>query len=352
MSLLSDDEIVDTAHWIASHQTASGEIYWFDGDKADPWNHLHAAMAMLLGGLRDEADAAYRFLVGTQTADGGWAMERRGGVVVDASQDTNQSAYVATAAWFHFQASGDRKFLIELWPTIERAIDFVCSMQLANGAISWVRSADGRIWDAALIAGSGSTFGSIVCAERIALELGEDRPLWAAAREKLGACLRGDLRVFESSDLPEAAGRYAMDWYYPVLGGALRGEAGRRRLADPRRVERFLVEGVGCRCVADDRKWFTVAESSELVLSLELVGSARRAREVFTALSRLRRRDGGYWTGWTMPAGVVWPLEPTTYTAAAVLVANDALARRTRTCTFFHDLGIADEGVETRREAS
>jgi hypothetical protein len=35
-----------------------------------------------------------------------------------------------------------------------------------------------------------------------------------------------------------------------------------------------------------------------------------------------------------------------------VLVANDALARRTRTCTFFHDLGIADEGAETRREAS
>ena len=49
-----------------------------------------------------------------------------------------------------------------------------------------------------------------------------------------------------------------------------------------------------------------------------------------------------------MPAGVVWPLEPTTYTAAAVLVANDALARRTRTCTFFHELGSPHDGAESR----
>jgi hypothetical protein len=350
--MLSDHEIEDTALWIASHQETSGEIYWFEGDKADPWNHLHAAMAMLLGGLRDEADAAFRFLVDTQTESGGWAMERRGGAVVDASEDTNQSAYIGTAAWFHFQATRDRRFLVELWPTLERAIDFVVGMQLESGAISWVRSADGRQWDAGLIAGSGSIYGSLVSAERIARELGEERAHWSVARERLGACLRGDLRTFEHSDLPEAAGRYAMDWYYPVLGGALRGEPGRRRLADAFWTERFFAEGMGCRCVADDRKWFTVAESSELVLSLELVGSARRARELFGSLARLRRRDGGYWTGWTMPAGVIWPLEPTTYTAAAVLVANDALARRTRTCTFFHDLGSTDEAAETRREAS
>ena len=352
MAVLSDFEIVETGLWIAAHQEPSGEIYWFEGDKADPWNHLHAAMGMLLAGLREEADAAYRFLAGTQTSEGGWAMERRGGKVVDASIDTNQTAYIATASWFHFQSTRDRRFLAEIWPTLERAIDFVVGMQRENGSISWVLSADGRRWDAALIAGSGSIYGSLVSAERVASELGEERPQWTAARERLGACLRGDLRAFESSDLPEAAGRYAMDWYYPVLGGALRGEAGLRRLSDGRWVERFLSEGVGCRCVADDRKWFTVAETSELVLSLELVGSARRAREIFTSLSRLRRRDGGYWTGWTMPAGVIWPLEPTTYTAAGVLVANDTLARRSRTSGFFHDLGSADDSAETRREAS
>jgi len=35
-----------------------------------------------------------------------------------------------------------------------------------------------------------------------------------------------------------------------VLGGALRGEAGRQRLTDPFWMERFYVDGLGSRCVA------------------------------------------------------------------------------------------------------
>jgi hypothetical protein len=350
--VLSDDEILSTARWIAAHQDSSGEIYWWEGDKADPWNHTHAAMAMLLADLREEADAAYRFLADTQAVNGGWAMERRDGGVVDESQDTNQAAYIATGAWFHYVSTGDLRFLEEMWPTVERAIDFVADMQDESGAISWVRSPAGEVWHAPLIAGSGSIYGSFVCAERIAAELGCERPRWSEARARLGDCLRGDLRVFDAADLPERAGRYAMDWYYPVLGGALRGEAGRRRMTDPFWMERFYVEGLGCRCVADNRKWFTVAESSELVMSYDAVGLTRRGREIFATLQKLRRADGGYWTGWTMPTGVVWPLESTTYTAAAVLVANDALARRTRTSAFFREVSGDDAIASSRLAAS
>jgi hypothetical protein len=342
MTMLLEKEISQTGRWIATQQEPSGEIYWWKGDKADPWNHTHAAMGLLLAGLREEADAAYRFLVDTQASDGGWPMERRGGRVVDASQDTNQAAYIATGAWFHYRSTRDRRFLVELWPAVRRAIDFVVSMQAPSGAISWVRSTDGRVWRQPLIAGSSSIYGSIVCAERIAAEMRVNAPAWTLARQRLGECLRSNMSAFDTDDLPERAGRYAMDWYYPVLGGALRGEHGRRRMMDPFWTERFHVPALGSRCVADDRKWFTTAESSELVMSYELVGLSRRAREIFSSLRRLRRADGGYWTGWIMPTGVVWPLEPTTYTAAAVLVADDALARRSATADFFHDLGDTD----------
>jgi len=307
---------------------------------------------MLLADMREEADAAYRFLVDAQKPSGGWAMERRDDRAVDESQDSNQAAYIATGAWFHFVATGDRRFLEELWPTVERAIDFVADMQEDSGAIAWVRSPAGDVWRAPLLAGSGSIYGSFVCAERIAAELDCDRPRWSEARARLGDCLRGDLRVFDAADLPERAGRYAMDWYYPVLGGALRGEAGRRRMIDPFWTERFCVDGLGSRCVADNRKWFTVAESSELVMSYDAVGLTRRSREIFTTLQKLRRADGGYWTGWTMPTGVVWPLESTTYTAAAVLVANDALARRTRTSSFFREISGDDAIANSRLAAS
>lgn len=345
--MLLEKEIVQTGRWIATQQEPSGEIYWWKGDKADPWNHTHAAMGLLLAGLREEADAAYRFLLRTQDANGGWPMERRGGRVVDASQDTNQAAYIATGAWFHYRSTGDLAFLAELWPAVERAIDFIVSMQQPSGAIAWVRSGDGRIWSQPLIAGSSSIYGSLVSAERIAAVMGADASAWASARRLLGDCLRSRISVFDTDELPEKAGRYAMDWYYPVLGGALRGEAGRRRMTDPFWTERFFVPAIGSRCVSDDRKWFTTAESSELVMSYEMVGLSRRAREVFASLKRLRRADGGYWTGWILPTGVVWPLEPTTYTAAAVLVADDALARRSATADFFRELAEEEGNAQS-----
>ena len=53
-----------------------------------------------------------------------------------------------------------------------------------------------------------------------------------------------------------------MDWYYPVLGGALRGAAAAERLA--RGWDTFVVPGLGVRCVSD-QPWVTVAETCELV---------------------------------------------------------------------------------------
>ena len=38
-----------------------------------------------------------------------------------------------------------------------------------------------------------------------------------------------------------------MEWYYPVLGGALRGEAAQARIDE--RWDDFVVPGLGIRCV-------------------------------------------------------------------------------------------------------
>ena len=57
-----------------------------------------------------------------------------------------------------------------------------------------------------------------------------------------------------------------MDWYYPILGGALRGAQASARIAE--RWDEFVVDGLGIRCV-DDRPWVTGAETCELVMALE-----------------------------------------------------------------------------------
>ena len=60
-----------------------------------------------------------------------------------------------------------------------------------------------------------------------------------------------------------------MEWYYPVLGGALRGAAARSRIDE--RWDDFVVPGLGIRCV-DDRPWVTGAETCELVMALDAIG--------------------------------------------------------------------------------
>ena len=326
-----------TAEWIASHQQPSGEILWSHGGKSDPWDHVHAAMGLTVLGRIDQARAAYRFLACIQEPNGAFAAERVGGCVTRISHETNHAAYIATGAWHFYCATGDVDFLAELWPTIERAVDWIVSLQLPSGAIAWAEK-KGKVWRSPLITGTSSIHGSLVCAQRIAARLGHDRPTWRTAWRKVARVLRHDIGVFYDTDLPEAPGRYSMDWYYPVLAGALRGVAGRERLLDPELVSAFMHEGVGCRCVRD-APWYTIAETCELVLALDALGQSERARRVFGWTRRQRMDNGAYWTGATHPENVVFPEgEQTTWTASAVIIAQDALFAESRTSSFFRDL--------------
>ena len=70
--LVSATDLHATVDGIAEWQLPSGMIPWFPGGHADPWNHVEAAMALDLGGRRREADRAYEWLVDLQRADGSW----------------------------------------------------------------------------------------------------------------------------------------------------------------------------------------------------------------------------------------------------------------------------------------
>ena len=120
--------------------------------------------------------------------------------------------------------------------------------------------------------------------------------------------------------------RFSMDWYYPVLGGAVRGAAARQRFEE--RWDRYVVPGLGIRCV-DDEPWVTGAETCELVLALEAMGERDRAAALFGEMQHLRDADGSYWTGYQFHERINWPDEHSTWTAAAVVLAADALTRTT-----------------------
>ena len=338
-------EFEQSAAWIATQQLPSGEIPWQRGGKSDPWDMVHAAMGLAVAGRHAESTAAYRFLARTQNEDGSWPGEWRGEAVSNATRETNHAAYVATGVWHQFCAKPDADLLAELWPMVSKAIDFVVRHQLSCGGIAWALDPHGKPWRAPLITGTASIHGSLVCAVRIAERLGIDRPSWREAREGIVRLLRYDRARFEKDDLPEPQGRHSMDWYYPVLGGALRGREGRLHLLDAVQNAAFLADGVGCRCVKD-RPWYTVAESCELALAFDSVGLSGRARQVVMWMRDQRLENGSYWTGTTHPDRIRWPeTEQTTWTAATVLLAHDALAGVTMTRTFFRDLAGDDLGT-------
>ena len=146
----------------------------------------------------------------------------------------------------------------------------------------------------------------------------EPQPEWELAGGRLGHALR------EHRDLFLDKSRFSMDWYYPVLGGAVRGQAG-HDLIDSR-WDDFVVPGLGIRCV-DTNPWVTGAETCELVMALDCLDDHDRALRLFADMQHLRHENGSYWTGYVHPEDVFWPDEQTTYTSAAVILAADELSR-------------------------
>ena len=207
-------ELLETVDAIASIQLADGNIPWFPGGHTDPWNMVEAAMALDLGGLHDESRAAYDWLAGMQRADGGWHAYYLGDDIEDPTLDTNVTCYVATGAWHHHLVTGDTAYLRQLWPTVEAAIDFALDFQRETGEIAW-RGDDPD--DGALLTGSSSIHHSLKCALAIAERLGHERPDWELSLGALAIAIAHRPDVFLDKD------RWAMDWYYPILGGVLRG---------------------------------------------------------------------------------------------------------------------------------
>ncbi|HEX7716930.1 MAG TPA: prenyltransferase [Marmoricola sp.] len=328
--VLSAADVAATARSIAAMQEPSGAIPWTPGEKTDVWNHVEGAMALLVGGEVAAAERAYDWCARTQRADGSWAMETVVGEVRDASGETNMSAYLAVGVWHHWLLRRDRAFVDRMWPVVRRGLDFVVGMQLSFGGIAWSQEwaatpggalRPAKVNEEALLAGSSSIYQSLRAGVALADLVDDPQPEWELAGGRLGHALRHHRDLFLDKS------EFSMDWYYPVLGGAVRGAAAVDLLESG--WETFVVPGLGIKCVSDNT-WVTGAETCELAMSLDAVGDHARALEQFAAMQHLRTDDGRYWTGWVYPENVHWPHEHTTYTAAAVVLAADELSRTTR----------------------
>lgn len=343
--LYPQDFFRPTIEFLLKSQLPDGSIPWFEGSYADPWDHVEAAMGLSIGGEYDAAEKAYFWLRDEQLEDGSWwAAYKNGEVDNHERRETNFVAYIATGVWHHYLISENLDFVKAIWPTVTKAIEFVLRLQTEHGDIHWAVDTEGNAKEDALVTGCSSIYKSLECAYNLSVVLGETREDWLLAREKLGIALR--FHEAERFDRTwESKARYSMDWFYPVLTGALPANEGKKRLE--LRWDEFVEENMGCRCVSDE-PWVTIAESCELTMALLAAGEHAKAVTVYSWLHQWRLEDGSYWTGYQMVEDLLWPDEKPTWTAGAILLAADALTDYTAAAQLFTEVRLLDGAAENK----
>jgi hypothetical protein len=357
--VLTAEEAAETVAGILAVQRPDGAIPWFRGHHLDPWDHTEAAMALDAAGEHEAAAQAYEWLARRQNEDGSWyagyddsataitsvgdsdGTGTGGGTgggtrdaaayadmpPVDLGRESNFCAYAAVGSWHHYLATGDDKFLDRMWPVVHAAVEFVLELQQPGGQIGWKREADGTAVDKALLTGNSSIYQALRCALAIAEEREEPQPDWELAAGALGHAIRDHPERFLDKS------RYSMDWYYPVLGGAVTGVRATARIEAG--WDRFVVPGLGVRCVLPN-PWVTGGESCELALALWVTGESDRALEILQSVQHLRADGGMYWTGYVFEGDrAVWPEELTAWTAGSLLLAVAALGGDEATTAVF-----------------
>ena len=302
---------------IADTQKPDGEIPWWTGGKTDPWDHVEAAMGLTIGGKWPLARKAFQWSAHKQLDHGGWYAAYENGTVSDATQETHHAAYLAVGLYHYYLVSGDLEFIRFMWPTLEAGIEFAIQWQAPGGEIYWALDAAGQVDPMALLAGCSSISISLKCALMLAQMVDHARPAWHTALKRLEAAIQSKPQHFNMTK-----SRFSMDWFYPILGGAVSGFSAQERV--DMYWKKFVIQDMGVRCVSD-QPWVTIAESAELVLALAAMDNPVLAQIVFDWINDHTFDDGTFWCGFTYPDMVIWPEEKISWTNAVVLMAADAL---------------------------
>ena len=255
---------------------------------------------------------------------------RNDGSIEDHKIDTNVCAYIAAGVYHHYRSTWDRGFAENLWPAVERRARVrAVAAPARRRAVVGRRARDASPWNYALLTGTSSIQHSLRCGAALGEALGSRRArTGSTAADRMVEVIRTRPHAFEPKT------RWAMDWYYPVLTGALVGEEAKARLAEG--WDMFAMEGLGIRCVSDE-PWVTASETAECALAYATIGDLSTATDLLrldTHASPARRlvldRHSSIPTGELFP-----PDEHTSYTAAAVLLAVDGITQTTQASDLF-----------------
>ncbi|MDY6844868.1 MAG: prenyltransferase [Thermodesulfobacteriota bacterium] len=310
------------ANFISENQLSSGAIPWYRGGITDPWDHVEGAIALDLSGRVKEATSAYIWSQTMQNSDGSWYSSYIDDKVQDLTKDTNFTSYIATGLWFHYLVTKDLSFLYHMWPMVKKGIEFALKLQQPTGEISYGLDKNDKPWPGALLTSSCCIWHSIRNGIRISEILKIPMPEWDEASKRLFRAITEKPEIFDR--MGENRRRYAMNWFYPILTGIVAGKEAQDRIE--KEWEDFIIDDWGCRVSADE-DLTAVAETSELIIALCLIGEHKKAKSLMDWIFRLRDNNGGFCRGTKLPENEEFPKERATWTSAALIMAIAAMAK-------------------------
>lgn len=149
---------------------------------------LYSAVALDEAGYREEAENFYLYAADIQDPDGDWQQRyfMDGTWAPTWGKQIDQTGCILWGFWHHHRLCGNMKFARRIWPTVQKAADYLCACRAENNLP--LPSIDP--WEERLSQGTYSAaavYGGLKGAAELARELGEHETagLWSAAAEKM-----------------------------------------------------------------------------------------------------------------------------------------------------------------------
>ena len=204
-----------------------------------------------------------------------------------------------------------------MWPVIDRAISFVLRLQQPGGEVLWSLEPDGTPGRFALLTSSSSIHHSLRCAVAVAER-------WATSGRS-GSWPPAGWPTPSAAARKRSRPKTAGPWTGTTRSCAGRCQARPAGSVSSRVGTPSSWTASGC-AASPSNPWVTAAETAECAMALDAVGLVDEAVPLLDWTRHLRADDGAYWTGCVHPECVRFPGgERSTYTAAAVLLADHAL---------------------------
>ena len=314
------DIFLRIAQSIKTNQLDSGAIPSNADLSHDPWDHIEAIMGLNFLNDKESSDLAFKWLKNNQNKDGSWYAKYFNNNPIELNKPTHFGPYISVAALHYYKIFSDKDKLLELWETIDSAIDFSLNLQGSNGTIPWSVDANNQIEKDFLLTGASSILKSLECAIAISkiLDLDSNKK-WTKAYELLAYAIKNPKGLFDKTI---DRSRFSMDWYYPIISGVLSDSEKDKYIK--KIYKDFYIEGIGVKCVVEE-PWVTVAETSEFIVSLVISNEIEEAKKLLIEVMNISDLNDIPYMGWQYKENIFWPEEKPSWTAAALILAADSI---------------------------